>query len=179
MIKVAVGLVVVIGLVVIGYCTRLKREQPDAPVLETLRRRLESRTFEAFYEYGRAHAASANFQRRYFGESGRSRDHFRLVAYLDVSLLPTLQRGMRLGTKAQRERWIEAQARWLAGYWENLSGEERALVREALGSPEGQRLVAGSARFYLGKLTTSEQQELQPLVGQLTTILNQVEQSDG
>ncbi len=173
-IKVAVSVVLLIGLAAAAYLARLKREQPDAPVLDTLRNKMEARTFETFYEYGRAHAASADFQKRFFAESADPKDHFRFVAYLDTSLLPTMQSGMRVGTKEQRERWIESQTRWLEGYWQNLSDNERRLLKDSMRSKEGQQLVQGSAKFYLGELTTSEKQELQPLTGQIATILDQI-----
>lgn len=173
-IKVAASVLLLIGMAAAAYLARLKGEQPNAPVLDTLRNKMEHRTFETFYEYGSAHAASADFQKRYFAGSAEPKNHFRFIAYLDASLLPTMQNGMRVGTKEQRERWIESQTRWLEAYWQNLSDHERGLLKDAMRSMEGQQLVQGSARFYLGELTTSEKQELQPLVGQMTIILNQL-----
>lgn len=153
---------------------RRHRPSPDAGVIATLQSEMRHRTFEVFYEYGRTRAASAPLQQQYFGDSSMAKDHFRFMAYLDTSLLPTMLKGMRVGTTEQREHWIASQTRWLENYWQTMPAPERARVQAALRSPQGQKLIQDSAKFYLNELSTTEKQQLAPLIGQITAMLEQI-----
>lgn len=147
-------------------------------VLDSVKKQLWETTRRRFHAYAETHAVSGPLQKEYFADSEQREDHFRFVAYLDKGLLPVIQNAMRLGTDRQRKVWIEQHRQWIENYRKNLSDAERERLQKAMRSPEGQRLIDDAGAYMLSRLSAGEKVELQPLIQEIITTLeeNQVRQ---